>query len=55
MYIEILFCNGFMDFDYKHYIKKKYLSIGFNAEKDNPYILRERTSEDTYSRRNAHK
>lgn len=54
VYVEILFCNGFMDFDYKDYIKEEYLPIGFNAEKGNTYILRERTKEDTYSRRNAH-
>lgn len=31
VYVEILFCNYFMDFDYKDYIKKEYLPIGFNV------------------------
>lgn len=38
VYVEILFCNGFMDFDYKDYIKEEYLPIGFNAKKGNPYL-----------------
>lgn len=54
VYVEIIFCNGFMDFDYKDYIKQEYLPIGFNAQKGNPYIWRKRTSEDTYSRRTTH-
>ena len=37
IYVEILFCNYFMDLDYEKYINPYYLPIGFNATKDNPY------------------
>lgn len=52
VYVEILFC-GFMDFDYKDYIKEEYLPIGFNAENGNPYMFGKRSSEDTYSRKST--
>lgn len=44
VYVEIIFCNYFMDFDYKDYIKKEYLPIGFNAKEDNPYKMAKKTS-----------
>lgn len=53
VYVEVLFCNGFMDFDYKDYIKEEYLPIGFNAEKGNPYMFKKRALEDTYNIKGA--
>jgi len=37
IYVEILFCNYFMDLDYTKYINPNYLPIGFDATSDNPY------------------
>ena len=37
VYVEIIFCNYFMDLDYKEYIHEDYLPIGFDASDDNPY------------------
>lgn len=37
IYVEILFCNYFMDFDYTDYIASDYLPIGFDATSGNPY------------------
>lgn len=37
IYVEILFCNYFMDLDYKEYIDNVYLPIGFDASVDNKY------------------
>ena len=37
IYVEILFCNYFMDLDYTKYIDTNYLPIGFDATGDNPY------------------
>lgn len=37
IYVEIIFCNYFMDLDYEEYIDIDYLPIGFDASKDNPY------------------
>lgn len=37
IYVEILFCNYFMDLEYEEYIDSAYLPIGFNAAKGNPY------------------
>lgn len=37
IYVEIIFCNYFMDLDYEKYIDTKYLPDGFNAKIDNPY------------------
>lgn len=37
IYVEIIFCNYFMDIDYEKYIDADYLPIGFDASKDNPY------------------
>ena len=37
IYVEIIFCNYFMDLDYQKYINEEYLPIGFDATSDNPY------------------
>ena len=37
IYVEIMFCNYFMDLDYEDYIDTDYLPDGFDATKDNPY------------------
>lgn len=37
IYVEIIFCNYFMDLDYTKYVPQKYLPDGFDATKDNPY------------------
>ena len=37
IYVEILFCNYFMDLEYEEYINTAYLPIGFNAARGNPY------------------
>lgn len=37
IYVEIIFCNYFMDIDYKEYISEKFLPIGFDATSNNPY------------------
>jgi hypothetical protein len=37
IYVEMIFCNYFMDLDYKDYIDTDYLPIGFDATLDNPY------------------
>ncbi len=37
IYVEMIFCNYFMDLDYKNYIKEEYLPVGFDATMDNPY------------------
>lgn len=37
IYVEILFCNYFMDLEYEEYIDTAYLPIGFNAVRGNPY------------------
>lgn len=36
-YVEIIFCNYFMDLDYTEYIPENYLPNGFDATEDNPY------------------
>lgn len=36
IYVEMLFCNYYMDLDYSQYIPSKYLPDGFNAKIDNP-------------------
>lgn len=35
-YVEILFCNYYMDLDYEKYIDIKLLPVGFDAEPENP-------------------
>lgn len=37
IYVEIIFCNYFMDLDYEEYIDKSYLPLGFDASSGNPY------------------
>ena len=37
IYVEILFCNYFMDLKYEEYISSEYLPIGFDASADNKY------------------
>ncbi len=37
IYIELIFCNYFMDLKYEEYIPRKYLLDWFNASIDNPY------------------
>ncbi|MBQ6806555.1 MAG: hypothetical protein IJO97_03885 [Lachnospiraceae bacterium] len=36
-YVEIIFCNYFMDIAYEEYIPNEYLPIGFDATNGNPY------------------
>ncbi|HOO79196.1 MAG TPA: zf-HC2 domain-containing protein [Lachnospiraceae bacterium] len=42
IYVEIIFCNYYMDLDYTDYINPKYLPVGFDATADNPYCLEKR-------------
>ena len=37
IYVEIIFCNYFMDLDYESYIDSSYLPVGFDATTDNAY------------------
>ena len=37
IYVELIFCNYFMDLDYEEYIDSEYLPTGFDATIDNPY------------------
>ena len=37
-YVELIFCNYFMDIEYEKYINNEYLPDGFNAKIDNPYL-----------------
>lgn len=37
VYVELIFCNYFMDLDYTEMIPGEYLPVGFDAAKDNPY------------------
>lgn len=37
IYVEIIFCNYFMDLDYQKYIAAEYLPDGFDASRGNPY------------------
>lgn len=37
IYVEILFCNYFMDLEYEEYISSEYLPVGFDASVDNEY------------------
>ncbi|MCQ2433855.1 MAG: zf-HC2 domain-containing protein [Oscillospiraceae bacterium] len=36
-YVEIIFCNYFMDLEYEEYIPLSYLPDGFDATSNNPY------------------
>lgn len=37
IYVEMMFCNFFMDLDYTQYIDSEYLPVGFDATEENPY------------------
>ena len=37
IYAEQIFCNYYMDLDYRDYIPEEYLLDGFDATQDNPY------------------
>ena len=37
IYVEIIFCNYYMDLNYIEYIDSDYLPDGFNATSNNPY------------------
>lgn len=37
VYVELIFCNYFMDLDYDGMIPGEYLPVGFDAGRDNPY------------------
>ena len=37
-YVEIIFCNYYMDLDYTDYIPRAYLPQGFDATDNNPYL-----------------
>ena len=37
IYVQIVFCDYFMDLDYHDYIREEYLPLGFDATLDNPY------------------
>ena len=37
IYAEQIFCNYFMDFNYKEYMKEEYFLDGFDTTEDNPY------------------
>lgn len=37
IYAEIIFCNYYMDIDYKEYIPAEYLPNGFDATPDNTH------------------
>ena len=39
IYVELIFCNYFMDLDYKEYIPEEYLLDWFDASIDNPYRM----------------
>ena len=47
IYVELIFCNYFMDLEYNDYIKKEYLPIGFDATLDNPYEQKMMGEQDT--------
>lgn len=37
IYVELIFCNYYMDIDYEKQIPHEYLPDGFDAKPDNPY------------------
>lgn len=39
IYVELIFCNYFMDLKYKEYIPREYLLDWFDASIDNPYRM----------------
>ena len=38
IYVEIIFCNYFLDLECTDYIPEEYLPTGFDASNDNPYM-----------------
>ena len=40
IYVEMIYCNYFMDLDYKEYIPDEYLPIGFDATSGNDYRIK---------------
>ena len=38
IYVEIIFCNYFMDLEYEEYMPAEYFPVGFDATSDNPYL-----------------
>ena len=38
VYVEIIFCNYFMDLSYEEYMPKEYFPVGFDATDDNEYM-----------------
>lgn len=47
IYVELIFCNYFMDLEYNDYIKEEYLPSGFDATLDNPYEKKMMGEQDT--------
>lgn len=47
IYVEIIFCNYFMDIDYLDYINEDYLPVGFDATVDNPHAEKMREQQGT--------
>lgn len=37
IYVELIFCNYFMDLEYEKYMPAEYFPVGFDATSDNPY------------------
>lgn len=48
IYVEIIFCNYFMDLDYGSYIDASYLPTGFDATTGNPYREKIMSEHDPY-------
>lgn len=50
IYVEIMFCNFFMDIAYEKYIPEEYLPVGFDATLNNPYEIEQekRMKEDEH-------
>lgn len=48
IYVEIIFCNYFMDLEYESYIDASYLPIGFDATSGNPYRESMMSGHDPY-------
>ncbi len=48
IYVEIIFCNYFMDIDYEKYIDNSYLPIGFDATDGNAYGKRMTSEQEVH-------
>lgn len=46
IYVELIFCNYFMDLDYESYIPAEHLPVGFDAKNGNEYQKRMSSSEE---------